>query len=140
MAHGSGSRILTDAVWAVWERLIEEVRPRGTTAAEELRRTIPAVFWRRQNGSKRRSIPAEFGPWWLAAQLFIRWSRQGVWERRPELVQPRGVAPGMTFVDGANVRAHHEAAGAQKGRPTARGGICARRPADLVAARRPRSA
>ena len=43
--------------------------------------------------------------WWLAAQLFIRWSRQGVWERLLELVQQRGVALSMTFIDGTNVRA-----------------------------------
>ena len=52
---------------------------------------------------------------WLAAQLFIRWSRQGVWDRLLELVQQRGVVLGMTFIDGTNVRAHHKAAGAKKG-------------------------
>ena len=31
MADGSGCEILSDAVWAVWEPLIEEVRPRGKT-------------------------------------------------------------------------------------------------------------
>ena len=120
--------------------MIEAVRPRGKTPPKELRRTISAIFWRHQNGAKWRSIPTELGPWWLAAQLFIRWSRQGVWDRLLELVQQRGVVLGMTFIDGTNVRAHHKAAGAKKGGPTARGGICARRLADLAAATEPRPA
>src|ERR1044071_5453599 len=55
------------------ERLIEAVRPGGTTPPKELRGTIPAIFWRHRNGAKWRSLPGELGPWWLAAQLFIRW-------------------------------------------------------------------
>jgi transposase len=65
--------VFTDAAWAVWEPLIEEVRPHGKTPPKELRRTISAIFWRHQNGAKWRAIPAELGPWWLAPQLFIRW-------------------------------------------------------------------
>src|ERR671921_2522818 len=121
MAEGSGCEILSDAAWAVWEPLIEAVRPQGKTPPKdktppkELRRTISAILWRHQNGAKWRSIPAELGPWWLAAQLFIRWAKQGVWERLLDLVQQHGIALGMTFIDGTNIRAHHKAAGtAQK--------------------------
>jgi len=134
MADGSGCEILTDAAWAVWEPLIEEVRPRGKTPPKELRRTISAIFWRHQNGAKWRSIPAELGPWWLAAQLFIRWAKQGVWERLLDLVQQHDIALGMTFLDGTNIRAHHKAAGAKKGGSTANSAMCARRLADLAAA------
>src|SRR5690242_17324307 len=73
-----------------------------------------------QNGAKWRSIPAELGPWWLAAQLFIRWAKQGVWERLLDLIQQHDIALGMTFLDGTNIRAHHKAAGAQKRGSTAR--------------------
>lgn len=133
-----GTEIFTDEAWSVWEPLIEEVRPRGKTAPKELRRTITAIIWRHQNGAKWRSIPAELGPWWLAAQLFIGWSKFGVWERLLELVQQRGVALGMTFIDGTNIRAHQKAAGAQKrgstARSTARNEMCAKRLAALAVA------
>ena len=134
-----GTEIFTDEAWSVWEPLIEEVRPRGKTPPKELRRTITAVFWRHQNGAKWRSIPSELGPWWLAAQLFIRWSKHGVWERLLELVQQRGVVLGMTFIDGTTIRAHQKAAGAQKRGSTARNEMCAKRLAALAVAtgRRP---
>src|SRR3712207_5981422 len=115
MADGNGCEVFTGAAWATWEPLIEEVRPRGKTPPKDLRRTIAAILWRHQNGAKWRGIPAELGPWWRAAQLFLRWAKQGVWERLPELVQRRGTALGMTFLDGTSIRAHQKAAGAEKG-------------------------
>jgi transposase len=134
MADGSGCEILSDAVWAVWEPLIEAVRPRGKTPPKELRRTISAIFWRHQNGAKWRSIPAELGLWWLAAQLFIRWAQQGVWERLLDRVRQHDIAFGMTCLDGPNIRAHHKAAGAEKRGSTADSEMCARRLAALAAA------
>jgi len=71
--------------------------------------------WGHENGAKWRSLPSEFGPWWMAAQTFIRWSRLGVWERLLALVRGRrGVALGMAFLDGTSVRAHQKAAGAAR--------------------------
>jgi transposase len=134
MAKGSGCEILSDAAWAIWKSLIEAVRPRRKTPPQELRRTISAILWRHRNGAKWRSIPAELGPWWLAAQLFIRWAKQGVWERLLDLVQQHDIALGMSFIDGTNIRAHHKAAGAQKRGSTASSERCARRLAALAAA------
>jgi transposase len=133
--------MFTDAAWAVWEPLIDEVRPRGKTPPRDLRRTISAILWRHRNGAKWRGIPAELGPWWKAAQTFIRWARLGVWERLLALAQrQRGVTLGMTFLDGTTIRAHPKAAGAEKRGPTARGAISVRRLAALVGATAPRPA
>ena len=109
-------RVLSDAQWAVLEPLVLAVRPRGKTPHEDLRRTLEAIIWRHRNGAGWRAIPAEFGTWWGAAQTFIRWGKQGVWERLLLLAQERagGIELGMAFLDGTNVRAHAKAAGAPK--------------------------
>ena len=133
-------QVLTDAQWAVLEPLVLAVRPRGKTPHADLRRTMAAILWRHQNGAKWRAIPAELGPWWGAAQTFIRWAKQGVWERLLESVRRRGIALGMTFIDGTTIRAHQKAAGAKKGDPIARGETCARRLAAPAAATAPRPA
>ena len=70
-------------------------------------------------GRNGTSIPAELGPWWPAAHLLLRWAKQGVWERLLDLAQQRGIALGMSFLEGTSIRAHHEAAGAKKGDVTA---------------------
>lgn len=112
--------MLNDAQWATLEPLVHACRPKAKTPPQDLQRTLSAILWRHQNGAKWRAIPVEFGPWWRAAQIFIRWARAGVWERLLALVQERGVQLGMVFLDGTKMRAHQKAAGAAKG------GICDR--------------
>jgi transposase len=132
---------LTDAPWAVLQPLVERCRPRAKVPPSNLRRTVSAILWRHENGAKWRSMPAELGPWWMAAQTFIRWSRLGVWERLLALTQERGVQLGMTFLDGTSVRAHQKAAGAgPKGAPLRRDEARVRRLAVPVAALAPRLA
>ena len=106
--------MLSDAQWALLEPLIEACRPKGKTPPQDLRRTLSAILWRHQNGAKWRAVPEELGPWWRAAQIFIRWARAGVWERLLSLVQECGVKLGMVFLDGTSVRAHQKAAGARR--------------------------
>ena len=132
--------VLTDEQWAVLEPLVEACRPAAKVPPSNLRRTIAAILWRHQNGAKWRAIPEELGPWWMAAQMFIRWSRLGVWERMLAMAQARGVALGMTFLDGTSIRAHRKAAGAAKKARHRRSATRVRRLAALVAATGPRLA
>ena len=132
--------MLTDAQWAALGPLVEACRPRGKTPPRDLRRTVEAILWRHQNGAKWRSIPADLGPWWMAAQTFIRWARLGGWERLLRLVQERGVQLGMTFLDGTGVRARQKAAGAARKGDLERSGMCVGRSAALAAAMAPRPA
>lgn len=132
-------QVLSDAQWGELWPLIEDCRPKGKTPPQDLRRTIEAILWRHQNGAKWRAIPAELGPWWRAAQTFLRWAKHGVWERLLQRVQERGIELGMTFLDGTTIRAHAKAAGAAKKGATARSEIAVKRLAGLVAglARKP---
>ena len=125
MADRDRLKVLTDAQWEVLAPLIEASRPPYKTDHHDLRRTIEAILWRHDNGAKWRQIPAELGPWWMAAQTFSRWSRLGAWERLLEAAQRRGgVEAGMAgltaseavprTLDGTSIRAHHKAAGAAK--------------------------
>ena len=140
MASDGCERVLTDAQWVALAPLIEAVRPHGKTEPQELRRTVEAIIWRHDNGAKWRAVPAELGPWWMAAQCWNRWFHLGVWERLLELSQGRGggAALGMAFLDGSNVRAHRCAAGAAKKGAPAPSGTSARRLGARAAATAPR--
>ena len=78
--------MLSDAQWTMLEPLVEACRPTGKSLLQDLRRTQSAILCRHQNGAKWRAIPIEFGPWWRAGQVSIRWARLGVWERLLALV------------------------------------------------------
>ena len=120
--------------------LIEACRPPYKTDHHDLRRTIEAIIWRHRNGATWRSIPAGLGPWWMAAQTFSRWGRLGVWERLLEVAQERGVALGMTFLDGTAIRAHQKAAGAARKGGRRQSGMRARRSVGRAAVPGPRPA
>ena len=130
--------VLTDVQWALLEPLVEACRPHAKVPPSNLRRTVEAIVWRCRNGAKWRAVPAELGPWWMAAQTFIRWARLGVWERLLEAAQARGVELGMAFLDGTSIRAHAKAAGAAEKGDLEHGAMLVRRLADLVAAMAPR--
>jgi transposase len=134
-------KVLTDTQWEVLAPLIAACRPPYKTDHHDLRRTIEAIIWRHDNGAKWRQIPAELGPWWMAAQTFSRWSRLGAWERLLEAAQRRGgVEAGMAFLDGTSIRAHHKAAGAAKKGEPQQSATRARRSVGRVAAMGPRPA
>src|SRR4051812_30925785 len=125
--------VFTEAQWRAIEPLIEAVRPQTGRELSNLRRTVEAILWRMQNGAKWRAIPAELGPWWMAAQTFLRWSKLGVWERLFEAAKAANWPElGLVFMDATIVRAHHKAAGPGKG------GTPARRWAEARAASAPR--
>ena len=74
MADRDEKRVLTDARWEALAPLIEACRPPRKTEHHNLRRTIEAIIWRHANGAKWRQIPAELGPWWMAAQTdLVAW-------------------------------------------------------------------
>jgi transposase len=126
--------VLTDAQWAVLEPLVEACRPHAKVPPSDLRRTVEAIIWLCTNGAKWRSIPADLGPWWKAAQIFIRWARLGVWDRLLAMAQERGVELGMAFLDGTSIRAHAKGAGAWKKGGLAEAAATVRRLGALVEA------
>ena len=132
--------MLSDGQWALLEPLVEACRPKGKTPPQDLRRTLSAILWRHQNGAKWRAVPEELGPWWRAAQIFIRWARVGVWEHLLNLVQERGIELGMVFLDGTSVRAHQKAAGARRKGALKLNETIVKPLAGLVAAMAPRPA
>lgn len=132
--------MVMDEQWTVLEPLINRCRPQAKVPSPHLRRTVEGILWRHENGAKWRALPSEFGPWWMAAQTFIRWSRLGVWEKLLALVQDKGLKLGMTFLDGTNIRAHQKAAGASRKGDLRKSEMIVKRLAGLVAALEPRLA
>jgi transposase len=110
-------QILSDGEWSRLKEALDAARSGTGRPLKEDRKTVEAIVWRQGNGAKWRAVPSELGPWWRAAQLHIRWSRAGVWERAFAVLRDAGQPElGEVFLDGTNVRAHHKAAGAKGGR------------------------
>lgn len=140
-----GMQMLSDGEWARLKVALDAARSGTGRPFPDERRTVEAVIWRQRNGAKWRAVPADLGPWWKAAQLHIRWSHAGVWQRAFGILRDAGRPElGEVFLDGTSVRAHQKAAGAKGGpRPRhsdARGVATAPRPVRFATAAGDRSA
>lgn len=108
---------LTDDEWIALKRALDAARSGNGRPLRDERRVVEGVIWRLRNSAKWRSLPDHFGPWWRAAQLHIRWSRTGVWQRAFEHLRDAGHTDlSEVFMDGTSIRAHQKAAGAKGGR------------------------
>jgi transposase len=136
---------LTDEQWAVLELLLPKGKKPGRPPIWTRRQLIDGIRFRVRTGIPWRDMPAEYGPWGRAYDLFRRWQRNGTWQRIFTELQARADAKDLITwdlnVDSTVCRAHQHAAGARKRGP-AEGAArrCrsrARQPRPRALARRP---
>jgi transposase len=83
------------------------------------RRVLNGILWRLKTGAPWRDVPARYGPWQTCYDRFVRWSRDGTWQRILHLLQAKADASGQIDWDGAaldatHIKAHRSATGARK--------------------------
>lgn len=109
---------LSDAEWAVLEPLLPRGKKPGRPRIWPLRGLVDAIRWRVRCGCPWRDLPACYGPWKSAYELFRRWQRAGAWAAVVTGLQALADAAGhVTWdisVDSTIARAHQHAAGARK--------------------------
>ncbi|WP_374195130.1 IS5 family transposase [Streptomyces sp. ISL-1] len=114
MARGD----LTDEQWAVLELLLPKGKKPGRPPIWTRRQLIDGIRFRVRTGIPWRDMPAEYGPWGRAYDLFRRWQRNGTWQRIFTDLQARADAKDLITwdlnVDSTVCRAHQHAAGARK--------------------------
>ncbi len=107
---------LTDEAWAQLAALLPSNKRRGGQWAEH-RKTINGILWELRTGAPWRDLPACYGPWQTCYDRFVRWRRDGTWDRLLAHVQTQADAVGAVdwevSVDSSSVRAHQHAAGAR---------------------------
>jgi transposase len=108
---------LTDAAWAVIAPLLPANGHRGKQWKEH-RTVINGILWKLRTGAPWRDLPERYGPWPSVYDRFVRWRRDGTWDRLLAYVQTRADAVGEVVwevsIDSTSIRAHQHAAGARK--------------------------
>ena len=77
---------ISDAVWVLLEPILPGQRGQWGGIAEDNRRFINGVFWIIRTGAPWRDLPADYGKWGTVHQRFIRWRRNGIWEKILEVL------------------------------------------------------
>jgi transposase len=124
---------LTDAAWVRLRPLLPENGRRGKQWRDH-RQVINGILWRLRVGAPWRDVPERYGPWQTCYDRFVRWRRDGTWDRLLALAQSAADAAGAIdwtiCIDGTIVRAHQHATGARRRRSAADRAARATHPVD----------
>ncbi len=102
---------------------IEPYLPRPTGKAghpwKDHRAVLNGLFWKLHTGAQWRDIPERYGPWQTIYDRYVRWRRNGTWDRILQALQVRLDREGRIdwtqwALDSTSIRATRAAAGATK--------------------------
>jgi transposase len=89
----------------------------GWPAWADHRKVINGILWKVRTGAPWRDLPERYGPWQTCYDRFVRWRRDGTWERLLSRVQAKSDVVSDVLVevslDSTVVRARQHAAGAR---------------------------
>jgi transposase len=108
---------LTDAAWGQVAEQLPANSGRGRPWREH-RTVINGILWKLRTGAPWRDLPSRYGPWQTCYDRFVRWRRDGTWDRLLQQAQTTRDAEGDVVwevsIDSTSIRAHQHAAGARK--------------------------
>ena len=97
---------ITDKAWERIAPLLPQNGQRGGQWQNH-RRIVNGILWKLRTGAPWRDVPSRYGPWQSCYDRFVRWRRDGTWERLLTHAQTKSDAVG-------EVRAHQHASGARR--------------------------
>lgn len=103
---------LSDFEWSIIEPLLPN-KPRGVPRVDD-RRVLNGIYWRLRTGSPWADIPERYGPATTCYNRFVRWRREGVWDRLFAAVSA-AYAGEVQMIDSSSIRVHQHGANSKKG-------------------------
>ncbi len=112
---------ITDAGWAEVEALMPRAAARGGGRWRGHRQVFNGMLWKLVTGAPWRDVPGRYGPWQTVYDRFVRWRRDGTFDRlldrlRLRLDEEDRLDLGTWCIGGTAVRASCSAAGGSQGR------------------------
>lgn len=110
---------LSDEEWDRLAPLLPPQRPPTGRPARDHRTVLNGIIWILRTGAPWRDLPDRYGNWQTVYSRFRRWRQAGIWDRILAALQREAAFDdtldgSLAMIDGTNVRAHSQAAGAPK--------------------------
>lgn len=105
---------LTDKEWLIIEPLLPN-KPRGVPRVDD-RRVLNGILWRFRSGAPLAEVPERYGPSTTCYNRFIRWRKDGVWNRLLAAVSA-GFNGELVMIDPTCMRVHQHGATGKRGDP-----------------------
>jgi transposase len=112
---------ISDEGWALVVGLMPPPPARGGGRWRSHRQVFNGLLWKLGTGAQWRDLPERYGPWQTVYSRFVRWRRDGTFDRlldrlRLRLDEEGRLDPGTWCIDGTSVRASRSAAGGGRAR------------------------
>jgi transposase len=109
---------IDDAHWELIREFFPDNRRQGHPWRDH-RQVLNGILWVLFSGAAWRDMPERYGPWQTGYDRFVRWRREGMWERILRSLQVKADDRGLLDwsqwnIDGTSVRASKHAAGGGK--------------------------
>lgn len=116
---------IADEGWALVAALMPPEPPRGGGRWRSHRQVFNGMLWKLGTGAQWRDLPGRYGPWQTVYDRFVRWRRDGTFDRildrlRLRLDEEGRIDLGTWCVDGTTIRASRSAAGGGRARRASR--------------------
>lgn len=98
---------LSNDEWIVIKLMLPN-KPRGVPRVND-RRVLNGIFWVLRSGAPWRDLPANFGPYTICYNRFVRWRRAGVWAKLMSALADAHDAA-VQMIDTSIVRVHQHGA------------------------------
>lgn len=72
---------LSDAQWAILERLIPSAKPGGRPRTVDMREVLNGINYLLRSGGAWRMLPHDLPPWGTVHYYLWRWQRDGTWQQ-----------------------------------------------------------
>ncbi len=109
---------LTERQWEQLEPLLPSSQGKRGGQWRDHRQVINGIRWVLRTGAGWADIPSRYGPHQTGYDRFVRWQRDGTWERILAALQAEQEVEGQidweVSLDSSVIRAHQHAAGAPK--------------------------
>ena len=82
---------------------------------EDDRNFLNAVFWILRTGAPWRDLPPDYGKWYTVHKRFIRWAKNGKWERLAKVLSQNAELKNVVaMIDSSYIKVHIYTTGAKK--------------------------
>ena len=102
---------LTDAEWAIIERLIPPAKAGGRPRTTNMRDVVDAIFYVLKTGCQWANLPGDFPPYSTVFDYYNQWRKDKVWQSmndalREEVRQAEGreATPSAAILDSQTVK------------------------------------
>jgi transposase len=116
---------ISDEGWALVAEFMPPAPPRGGGRWRSHRQVFNGLLWKLGTGAQWRDLPERYGPWQTVYDRFVRWRRDGTFDRilgrlRLRLDEEGRLDLGTWCIDGTTIRASRSAAGGGQARRASR--------------------